>query len=53
MLALARCPRRAEREHKTIELSREDGIATATLNRPERLNALSGRMLQELGKEAR
>jgi enoyl-CoA hydratase len=35
--------------YETIELSHEDGIATVTLNRPERLNALSRRMLEELG----
>jgi enoyl-CoA hydratase len=35
--------------YETIELTREDGIATVTLNRPERLNALSRRMLEELG----
>ncbi len=31
-----------------MELAREDGIATLTINRPESLNALSGSLLEEL-----
>jgi enoyl-CoA hydratase/carnithine racemase len=33
---------------QTIALDREDGIATITLNRPDRMNAFTGEMLEEL-----
>ncbi len=36
------------REFETIRLSVADGIATIELHRPERLNAFTGRMMQEL-----
>jgi enoyl-CoA hydratase/carnithine racemase len=35
--------------YETIDLRREGRILWLTLNRPERLNALNGRMIQELG----
>ena len=35
-------------EYTAIEYSVNDPIATITLNRPDRLNALTGRMLTEL-----
>ena len=34
---------------ETIELSRSEGVATVTLNRPERKNAINGLMWDELG----
>ena len=34
--------------YETLETSREDGVLTVTLNRPERLNALTVQMLEEL-----
>ena len=34
--------------YQTIVISKRDGVATATLNRPERLNAVNGRMHSEL-----
>jgi enoyl-CoA hydratase/carnithine racemase len=36
------------RDFETILLDREDGIATITLHRPDRLNAFTERMLEEL-----
>lgn len=35
-------------ENNPVELEREDGLAIVTLNRPERLNALSGPMMDKL-----
>ncbi len=35
-------------EYKDIILKKEEGIATITLNRPEKLNAATERMLEEL-----
>lgn len=34
----------------TVELTIEDGVATVTLNRPEKLNALTMQMRQQLGQ---
>ena len=34
--------------YKTISLERENGIAVLTLNRPENLNALSFKMIEDL-----
>ena len=40
--------------YKTIRIDkRDDGVAVATLNRPERLNAVNGRMHTELSTLAR
>lgn len=40
--------------YDTLDLSRDDrGVATLTLNRPEKHNAMSGQMLQELQAAAR
>jgi enoyl-CoA hydratase len=39
-----------ERAPDTVLLAASDGIATVTLNRPEVLNALNGRMLEELSR---
>ncbi len=33
---------------ETISLAAQDGVARITLNRPDRLNALTSRMRQEL-----
>lgn len=35
---------------KTLIVEKKDGIATVTLNRPERLNALSAELMTELGR---
>jgi enoyl-CoA hydratase/carnithine racemase len=35
-------------EHREISYQVDDGIATVTLNRPQRLNAFTGRMMREL-----
>jgi enoyl-CoA hydratase/carnithine racemase len=34
--------------HETLRAELDDGVLTVTLNRPERLNALTGRMVEEL-----
>ena len=34
--------------YETLETSREDGVLTLTLSRPDRLNALNTMMLEEL-----
>ena len=34
--------------YETLEISREDGVLTLTLSRPDRLNALTTQMLEEL-----
>ena len=36
------------REFEEIKLEKEDGIAVLTLYRPEKMNAFTGRMMQEL-----
>ncbi|MEU8270796.1 enoyl-CoA hydratase/isomerase family protein, partial [Sphaerisporangium sp. NPDC049002] len=37
-------------EYKTLLVSRDDGLATIALNRPERLNAIGGGLEEELGR---
>jgi len=37
-------------ELETIVVKKEDGIATIVLNRPERLNAINGRLMMDLMK---
>ena len=35
-------------DFETISLDIDDGIATLTLNRPEKMNAFTGKMMQEI-----
>jgi enoyl-CoA hydratase len=44
------CERRGELRFQTIILERNDGVATITLNRPERRNAMNRLLLNEMGE---
>ena len=41
------------RELETMTTDRDDGVVTITLRRPERKNAINGRMWIELGEQFR
>jgi enoyl-CoA hydratase/carnithine racemase len=37
--------------YETLQVHREDGVVWLTLNRPERLNALNARLVDDLSRQ--